>query len=42
MAAGKKYTFEVRAVDTQGNKDPTPATFSWTIITPKQSSTEAY
>ncbi|MFL6418894.1 MAG: hypothetical protein ACJ71P_05695 [Nitrososphaeraceae archaeon] len=36
MAAGKKYTFEVRAVDTQGNKDPTPATFSWTIITPKQ------
>ena len=27
---------EVRAVDTLGNKDPTPATFTWTIITPQQ------
>jgi hypothetical protein len=26
----------VRAIDTLGNKDPTLAKFSWTIITPKQ------
>ncbi|MGB8934555.1 MAG: hypothetical protein WCC17_05560 [Candidatus Nitrosopolaris sp.] len=31
MAAGQ-HTFEVRAVDTQGNTDPCPATFSWTIL----------
>ena len=36
MAVGHQYTFEVRAVDTQGNKDPSPATFSWTILTPQQ------
>jgi hypothetical protein len=32
LAAGK-HTFQVRAVDTSGNKDPTPATFGWTIAT---------
>ncbi len=36
LAAGQQHTFKVRAVDTQGNKDPTPATFTWTIITPQQ------
>ena len=36
LAAGQQHTFEVRAVDTLGNKDPTPATFTWTIITPQQ------
>ncbi len=35
LATGQ-HTFAVRAVDTQGNVDPTPATFSWTIITPNQ------
>ena len=36
LAAGQEHTFKVRAVDTLGNKDPTPATFTWTIITPQQ------
>jgi DNA-binding beta-propeller fold protein YncE len=36
LAAGQQHTFKVRAVDTQGNKDPTPATFTWTILTPQQ------
>ena len=35
MATGQ-HTFAVRAVDTQGNVDPTPATFSWAILTPTQ------
>jgi hypothetical protein len=35
LAAGQ-HTFKVRAVDTQGNVDPTPATFSWTVLTPTQ------
>jgi FIMAH domain-containing protein len=35
MAAGQ-HTFKVRAVDSTGNKDPTPATFIWTILTPQQ------
>jgi hypothetical protein len=26
------HTFQVRAVDTSGNADPTPASFSWTIV----------
>ena len=34
--AGQQHTFKVRAVDTQGNKDSTPATFSWTILTPQK------
>ncbi len=28
--------FAVRAVDNQGIFDPTPATFSWTVLTPAQ------
>jgi hypothetical protein len=38
LAAGK-HTIQVRAVDTAGNKDPTPATFGWTVspATPTQS-----
>lgn len=34
LEAGKKHTFEVRAVDTHGNKDPNPARFTWTVLTP--------
>ena len=36
LVAGRQHTFAVRAVDTQGNKDPNPATFSWTVLTPTQ------
>ena len=36
MVAGQQHSFKVRAVDTLGNKDPSPATFSWTILTPQQ------
>jgi len=36
LAAGQQHTFKVRAVNTLGNKDPTPATFTWTIITRSQ------
>ena len=36
LGAGQQHTFKVRAVDTEGNKDPTPATFIWTILTPSQ------
>lgn len=36
LAAGQQHTVKIRAVDTQGNKDPNPDTFSWTILTPKQ------
>jgi hypothetical protein len=32
LAVGK-HVFQVRAVDTSGNTDPTPASFSWTIAT---------
>jgi len=32
LSAGK-HTFQVRAVDTLGNRDSTPATFGWTIAT---------
>ena len=35
LTAGQ-HTFAVRAVDTQGIKDPNPATFSWTVLTPTQ------
>jgi DNA-binding beta-propeller fold protein YncE len=38
LAAGK-HIFEVRAVDTSGNKDPTPASFTWTIATPPTKTT---
>lgn len=30
------HTFYVRAIDTSNNVDPTPASFSWTILTPAQ------
>ena len=36
VAEQRQHTFEVRAVDTQGNKDPSPTTFSWTILTPQE------
>ncbi len=36
LAAGQQYTIKIRAVDSQGNVDPTPASFSWTILTPVQ------
>jgi hypothetical protein len=32
LAVGKHH-FQVRAVDTSGNRDPTPASFSWIIAT---------
>jgi YVTN family beta-propeller protein len=30
------HTFQVRAIDTSKNVDPTPAVFKWTILTPAQ------
>jgi YVTN family beta-propeller protein len=36
LAAGQQHSFEVKAVDRAGNKDPNPATFTWTILTPQQ------
>jgi hypothetical protein len=36
LAAGVKHSFQVLAIDTLRNKDPTPAQFSWTILTPSQ------
>jgi hypothetical protein len=35
LAAGQ-HTFIVKVVDTQGNSDPNPVTFSWTVLTPTQ------
>jgi YVTN family beta-propeller protein len=35
LAVGQ-HIFKVRAVDTQGNTDPSPDTFSWTVFTPTQ------
>jgi len=35
LPAGK-HNFQVRAVDTAGNRDPTPASFSWNILTPAE------
>jgi hypothetical protein len=35
LATGS-HKFAVVSVDTAGNKDPTPAIFSWTILTPAQ------
>lgn len=36
LAAGVQHNFQVRAVDISGNRDPTPATFVWDILTPIQ------
>jgi large repetitive protein len=36
LKAGTTHTFKVRAIDTTGNVDPTPAIFSWIVLTPKQ------
>jgi hypothetical protein len=36
LAAGQQHSFKVRAADTLENKDPTPATFTGTILTPQQ------
>jgi YVTN family beta-propeller protein len=36
LAAGVQHNFQVRAVDISGNRDPTPATFTWDILTPIQ------
>lgn len=36
VVPGQHYKLAVRAVDTQGIKDPNPATFSWIVITPQQ------
>jgi sugar lactone lactonase YvrE len=30
------HTFRVKAIDSSGNKDPTPASFSWKILTPAE------
>jgi hypothetical protein len=34
------HTFEARAVDTADNTDPTPASFTWTIVTPSEATQE--
>ncbi|PWU81326.1 MAG: hypothetical protein DLM72_07590 [Candidatus Nitrosopolaris wilkensis] len=36
LAAGRQHNFQARAVDISGNRDPTPATFTWEILTPIQ------
>lgn len=36
LQAGTTHTFQVRAIDAAGNADPTPATFSWRVLTPIQ------
>ncbi len=36
LVAGQPHTVTIRAVDTQENKDPSHATFRWTIVTPTQ------
>lgn len=35
LASGT-HTFKVRAIDTSSNVDPTPASFTWSILTPAQ------
>jgi hypothetical protein len=32
LAAGTSHTFQVRATDTSGNTNPTPASFIWTVV----------
>lgn len=36
LIIGYDHTFEVRALDTSGNKDSTPASFSWKVHTPAE------
>jgi YVTN family beta-propeller protein len=36
LKAGVRHVFEVRAVNSLGNKDATPATFKWFVLTPAQ------
>ena len=36
LASGVQHNFQVRAIDTSGNEDPTPASFTWIILTPQQ------
>ena len=36
LESGQQHTIKVRAVDIENNKDPTPDTFTWTILTPEQ------
>lgn len=33
---GKEHIFQVRAIDTSGNVDPTPSSFNWRILTPAE------
>ena len=40
LATDKKHSFQVRAVDTQGNANPKPAAFEWTVLTPSQAVTK--
>jgi hypothetical protein len=35
LAAGKNHTFEVQAVDGDGLTDPTPASYTWTVLPPQ-------
>ena len=36
MKAGVQHVFKVRAVNSFGNRDATPAIFTWSILTPAQ------
>lgn len=36
LKAGVEHVFEVRAVNSFGNKDATPATLKWSVLTPAQ------
>lgn len=36
LKAGVQYHFEVRAVNSLGNRDATPATLAWSVLTPAQ------
>jgi hypothetical protein len=35
LAAGKNHTFEVQATDGDGLVDPTPASYTWTVLPPQ-------
>ena len=40
LAPGAPYSFDVRAVDRAGNADPTPATWTWSVVAPDCSSVQ--